>query len=66
MSFKMTNEHIDTINKLLETNGEALTAFYDEALSQGMAIGVVSVFLGTVALSGGIQIIKKFKDHKKD
>lgn len=30
MKFKMTNEQIDEINQLLETNGNSLTAFYDE------------------------------------
>ena len=34
MKFKMTKERIDTINELLKTHGDTLTAFYDEALHQ--------------------------------
>lgn len=38
---KMTHEQIDEVNTLLETYGDSLTAFYDEAFWLGAKQGII-------------------------
>lgn len=66
MKFEMTKERIDTINELLKTHGDALTAFYDEALHHGISKGVIFGALGATIASNVIWITKSIiDDHKK-
>lgn len=65
---RMTNAQIDEINMLLKYHGEALTAFYDEAISYGMNLGVKGVAKGSLiafSVIVGIEIIKIIKNHKQ-
>ena len=62
---KMTKEQIDEINKLLETNGVALTAFYDEGIRYGKTKGAIIGITGTLLISGICYSINKIKNHKK-
>ena len=64
MKFKMTNEQIDEINQLLETNGNSLTAFYDEGHYYGKVNGIIIGTLVGVAVSNICWIAKTIKDHK--
>lgn len=58
MKFKMTKEHIDTINELLKTHGDTLTVFYDE--------GVISGAMGaTIAVNSIWIILSIIKNHKE-
>lgn len=65
MKFKMTKERIDTINELLKTHGDTLTAFYDEALHQGTTKGIMAGALVGVIASNMCWVAKCIKDHKK-
>ena len=64
---RMTNAQIDEINMLLKHHGEALTAFYDEAISYGMNLGAKGVVKGSLiafSVIAGIEIIRVIKNHK--
>ena len=65
MRFKMTKERIDTINELLKTHGDTLTAFYDEAFHQGTTKGIMAGALVGVIASNMCWVAKCIKDHKK-
>lgn len=62
---KMTKEQINEINKLLETNGKTLTAFYDEGIRYGKTKGVSIGVVGTLLVTGICYSINKIKNHKK-
>ena len=62
---KMTKEQIDEINKLLETNGAALTEFYDEAIHYGKLKGGIIGVAGTLLITGICHGVYKIKNHKK-
>jgi len=65
---RMTNAQIDEINMLLKCHGEALTAFYDEAISYGMNLGAKSVAKGSLiafSIIASIKIIGIIKNHKQ-
>ena len=62
---KMTKEQIDEINKLLETNGASLTAFYDEGIHYGKLKGGSIGVAGTLIITGICYGICKIKNHKK-
>lgn len=65
---RMTNAQIDEINMLLKYHGEALTAFYDEAISYGMSLGVKGVAKGSLiafSVIAGVEIIKIIKNYKQ-
>ena len=62
---EMTKEQINEINKLLETNGKALTAFHDEGIRYGKTRGVSIGVAGTLLVTGIYYGINKIKNHKK-
>ena len=50
---KMTHKQIDEVNKLLETYGDSLTAFYDEAFWLGVKQGIIcGALFGLLACIG--------------
>ena len=50
---KMTHEQIEEVNKLLQSHGDSLTAFYDEAFCQGEKQGIIcGALFGLVATIG--------------
>jgi len=61
----MTNAQIDEVNTLLKYHGEALTAFYDEAVSYGMNLGAKGVVKGSLIAFAIIEVIKIIKSTKK-
>ncbi len=62
---RMTKEQINEINKLLETNGTALTAFYDEGIRYGKLKGGSIGVVGTLIITGVCYGISKIKNRKK-
>lgn len=64
----MTNKQIEEVNGLLETNGEALSAFYDEGMAAGATFAVLAIITG---ISGVVcvtyaakEIIKSCREKK--
>ena len=62
---KMTNEQIDTINKLLLDHSEALTAFYDEGIRFGMGKGFVIGLVVTIVSGASVYGLNKIKTKLK-
>lgn len=64
MKFRMTNKQIDEINQLLKSNGDSLTAFYDEGIYCGKVKGIIIGALVGVVVSNICWVAKTIKDHK--
>lgn len=65
---RMTNAQIDEINMLLKYHSDALTAFYDEAISYGMDLGARAVIKGGLIVFSvfvGIEVIKVIKKRRQ-
>jgi hypothetical protein len=65
---QMTKEQIDEINELLLTHGDALTAFYDEAIRYGMKLcdkWLLRGFVIGIALVGVEEIIRLIRNKRK-
>ena len=56
--FKMTEEQVIEVNKLLKDHRNSLTALIEEYLRRGEVIG----FIGGVSMC---LIVKRIKEHKK-
>lgn len=59
----MTNKHLDCINSLLKDNGEALTAYYDEAFNSGYNRGANSVACVLIFIGLSVMATNRVMDH---
>ena len=66
---KMNNKQIEELNKLLVDHSETLTAFYDEGIEYGLAMGCgLAAVMATIGSVVGISIaygVTKIIAHRK-
>lgn len=60
-------EHIDEINELLKTHGEALTEFYNSGFDTGFKVGLWSSICGIMIWCLSFKLGEKlYESHKRN